>query len=238
MAKLSDLVLRASEITGVPVAKVREISRRLREAGLISTGHHGRYGGADMTARDAASLLTALLIVATSGASAASLNDIALLTKSHLQNLVARGDDDRRSWSSKLALPQLSNLKFSHTFGDAFSALIASISNGELEQSIKKWNTRRPRGTTSRFEIRVQINKPAPHQEAGIGFRTATFDQSILYLRRGDIVLYPPRNWSDIGDLGYDLRVSGTLYEPTLKAIGVLLRGSGTGVKADPGGAL
>jgi hypothetical protein len=235
MAKLSDLVLRSSEITGVSVATVREIGRCLREAGLISTGQRGRYGGAEMVPRDAACLLTALLIVR---ASAAPLSDITFLTKAHMQNLIARGDDDRRSWSNKLALPQLSNLKFSHTFGDAFSALIASISNGDVERSIRKWSSRRRHGTTPRFEIKVQINKPAPHQEALIGFRAATFDQSVVYLRQGDLVLYPPQGWSDIDDLGYDLRVSATIHEPTLKAIGVLLRSSATGLKADPGGAL
>jgi hypothetical protein len=45
MAKLSDLVLRSSEITGVPLPTVREISRRLRENHLIQTGVGGRYGG-------------------------------------------------------------------------------------------------------------------------------------------------------------------------------------------------
>jgi hypothetical protein len=209
MAKLSDLVLRCSEVTGVSLPTVREISRRLREAGLISTGKRGRYGGTDMAPGDAASLLTALLIVR---ASVASLNDIAPLTKSHLQDLICRGDDAGRSWASQLALPQLSRLKLGHTFGEAFSALIASISNGDLERSIKKWNTGGPRG----FEIKVQINKPTPHQEANIEFRTDAFDQTELYLRRKDkaIVSYPPRNWSDIHDVTYDLRVS----------VGVLLR--------------
>jgi hypothetical protein len=230
MAKLSDLITRSSEVTGVPIPTVREISRRLREARLISTGKRGRYGGTDMAPGDAASLLTGLLIAR---ASTASLDEVTLLTKSHLQDLACQGDDDGRSWSNWLALPQLSRLKLGHTFGDALIALIASISNGDMERSIEKRNADRQRGIARYFEIKVEINKPTPHQEAKIGFRTPTFFQSVVYLRRGDIVLYPPRTWSDVEDLGDDLRVSAAISESTLKAIGDLLS-SETVPKANP----
>jgi hypothetical protein len=172
-----------------------------------------------MTPTDAASLLTALLIVR---ASAASLNNIALVTKLHLQDLICRGDDARRSWDRQLALPQLSRLKLGHTFAEAFSALIASISNGDLERSIKKWNIGK-----GGFEIKVRIDKPTPLYGAYIEFRTDAFFQSELYLRRKDKgIVYPPRNWSAVRDFNNDLRVSATICEPTLKAVGVLLRSS------------
>lgn len=61
MAKLSELAELTAKVTGLDIRSVRETARRLREAGLIQTGTGGRYGGADMTARDAAALLTALL---------------------------------------------------------------------------------------------------------------------------------------------------------------------------------
>jgi hypothetical protein len=49
---------------------VREISRRLREARLIRQGKGGRYGAVQiMTPDDAASLLTALMLVKASAAS-------------------------------------------------------------------------------------------------------------------------------------------------------------------------
>ena len=69
VAKLKDLVERCSEVTGVPLPTVREISRRLRENDLIQTGVGGRYGGADMKPEHAASRLTALMIVKTSATS-------------------------------------------------------------------------------------------------------------------------------------------------------------------------
>jgi hypothetical protein len=183
-----------------------------------------------MAPGDAATLLTALLIAR---ASAASLNDITLLTKSHLQYLICQGDDDGRSWENSLTLPQLSRLKPNHTFGDAFIALIASISNGDMERSVKKWNKKTgQRGLANYFEIQVEINNLTPHQEAKIGFRTPIFLKSVLYLRRRDVVLYPPREWSDVHDLGDDLRVSATISESTLKTIGDLLGSPETVQKA------
>jgi hypothetical protein len=224
MSKLSDLVSRSSEVTGVPVATVREISRRLREAGLIRTGTGGRYGGADMTPGDASSLLTALMLVSTS---AGSLSDIALLTKSHLRDLISYGPG---RWGRQLGLPQLCRLNRSHTFGDAFSALLASISSGDLERSIKKLAMDRPRGIAPNFELTVKINNPRPHREAFINFDIPSCPQWMIYLRpRDKMIVSAPRKWSEISDdPGGDLRVSATIQEPTLKAIGLLLRNSET----------
>src|SRR6476660_7040151 len=69
MAKLSDLISCTSAIMGVPFPTVQEVSRRLREAGIIQTGKGGRYGGIGMTPSDATSLLTTLLIMRASFAS-------------------------------------------------------------------------------------------------------------------------------------------------------------------------
>ena len=223
MAKLSDLILRSSEVTGVPLATVREVSRRLREARLIRTGKGGRYGGADMTPDDATSLLTGLLIVRTS---ATTLRHIAPLTKSHLRDFKSLG-----RWDRQLALPQLCCLKPRHTFGEALSALIASISNRDLEQSITKWALDRPRGVAPFFELTVKITSPIL-PEARIEFRSPAFDRlEMIYIRpRDKLSMVPlPRKWSDIlEDDSQDLRVSATLQEATLKAIGLLLRNSET----------
>jgi hypothetical protein len=223
MAKLSDLVLCTSGVTGVPVATVREISRRLREAGLISTGSGGRYGGADMTPEDATNLLTALLIVR---ASAVSLNEVALLTRSYLQDLTSH-DDNVGRWRTALALPQLCHLKLGHTFGDAFRALITSILNGDMERSIKKWTMSRPHGVAPYFGLTVQISSLKPYREANIEFRSAGFEQNMTYARRSDklSVWRLPRKWSEVEDpSGDNLRVLASIQQETLKAIGLLLR--------------
>jgi CBS domain-containing protein len=233
MAKLSDLSLRSSEVTGVPLATVREISRRLREGGLIRTGKGGRYGGTDMTPGDAATLLTALLIVR---ASSVSLGDIVRLTRSHLRDF--RSYSPRSDhlllghWDRELALPQLCGLHRGHTFGESFSALIGSISNGDLERAIADWASSRPRGVAPFFKLAVKINSPRPHPEAWIEFESPAFDQlQLIYLRPRDakklIVPNAPRRWRDLSeDTGFGLTVTAAVTEDTLTSIGLLLRNS------------
>ena len=234
MAKLSDLVSRSAEVTGVPIATVREISRRLREAELIRTGRGGRYGGANMIPSDAASLLTALLIVR---ASSVSLTDIVSLTRSHLsfRAYIPRSDHLLLGrWDRELALPQLCSLNRGHTFGDAFSALIGSIANGDLKRAITDWATMRPRGMAPRFTLDVTVHSPKPHPEAWIEFDAPAFDRlQLVYVRSQDAkeVKIPnaPRKWSDLSeDTGFDLTVRAGVTEKTLSSIGLLLGNSGT----------
>jgi DNA-binding IscR family transcriptional regulator len=221
MAKLSDLVSRSAEITGVPRPTVQEVSRRLREANLIQTGKGGRYGGAAMTPQDAASLLTALMIVRTS---APSMRTVAQLTRSHLRELKSYSG----RWRRDVAPPQLYRLKPTHTFGDAFSALLASIAEGDLENTIKEWAQYGPFGTGFFFDLTVNIGSLLPFPEASIEFQTPAFDRwTMSYYRPRDKknITPLPRRWSE-GAVGwaYDLQVSATIREPTLKSIGLLLR--------------
>jgi hypothetical protein len=234
MAKLSDLVSKASDVTGMPAATVREVSRRLREAGLIRTGKGGRYGGADMMPQDAAALLTALIIVRTS---AASLSDIGKRTNLHLRDLKSYSGSDRvhlARWDRRLAMPSLCRLPPGHTFGEAFSSLITSISNGELERCIAKWAQGRPPGVGPFFTPNVQIASPRPYLDAKIGFETPAFGALELYYflprEAKDIsIVSAPRKWSDIvvDHSGFDLQVTASVGEMALKAIGLLLRNSG-----------
>jgi hypothetical protein len=230
MAKLTDLVLRSSEVTGIPAATVREIARRLREDGLIRTGKGGRYGGAEMAPSDAASLLTALLIVR---ASSISFNQIVRLTQSHLTDF--RSYSSRNGallfgrWHRRLRLPQLYRLGKGHTFGDAFSALIASIADGDLERATTEWAADRPKGASPYFAVSVDIYSPRPHREARIRFESPAFDVFELHYVRppeanGLIFKAAPRRWSDLNDGRFDLTVTASIRQETLKSIGVLLR--------------
>ncbi len=60
MAKLSVLVRITADVLGLPEGNVREIARRIRQAGHITIGGRGAYAP-EMTARDATALLLALL---------------------------------------------------------------------------------------------------------------------------------------------------------------------------------
>jgi hypothetical protein len=232
MAKLIDLVSCSAEITGVPEATVREISRRLREAGLISTGKVGRYGGADMTASDAASLLTGLLVA---GSSAVAINDLGSFTKSHL-NLKSYLPRQRPpllsgTWSRVLALPLLHRLKNGHAFRDALTALIESAANGDYERAIKKWAES---GLLNPFGLKVSLGRPRPEPEAKIEFSSPNLGEyCLLYLRPADVRLHQiftpaaPRKWSHLlSDPRYfDLEVNAVITESTIAALGRVLQG-------------
>ena len=59
--KLNDLVKLTAEFTGISMSTVKETARSLQKAGLIRIGKPGRYGGAEMTDKDAAYLSIALV---------------------------------------------------------------------------------------------------------------------------------------------------------------------------------
>jgi hypothetical protein len=227
MAKLSKLVLRTSQVTGIPEATVREISRRLREArrlNLIGTGKGGRYGGADMTPNDAASLLTALLILR---ALSVSLTKIGQLTDAYLRGLRAYSPANRRMilgrWDRRLKLPGLCRLEPGHTFGEALSTLISSIAEGDMERAASKWGY---------FELQVVVDRCRPDYYARIEFETSKLGPIRLhYIRASDArktyVENKARRWSDVPeDTASDLNVSAAIGDPTLKSIGVLLKNS------------
>jgi hypothetical protein len=221
MAKLSDLVLRTSQVTGFPVAAVREISRRLREGRLIRTGKGGRYGGADMTPRDAAYLLTALLIVRGYGV---SLTQIVQLTEIYLRSLKSYSPRGHRMvldrWDRRLALPELCRLDRGHTFEAAFIALLASVSNRDFERSMSKWKG---------VEVVIKITSAGEDPEAKIEFHTGAFGRlDLFYILPETAQTTEALNsfkWSDISEnTTFDLRVQATFSEVTLKSIGLLLR--------------
>jgi hypothetical protein len=228
MAKLSELVVRTSEVTGIPEATVREVSRRLREEGLIHTGKGGRYGGADMTPKDAASLLTGLMIVKVSSPPFAG---IASLTKDYLNVLKSHDARGHRSvparWDRRLELSELCKLKSGHTFGDAFTALIASLSNGEFERKVPKWGW---------IDLGIEVFSPwparingPPEPNAQINFLTEAFGQSGLSYFRPRIAkridTCPPSKWSDMTkDFIFDLSVGARIRYATLTSVGLLLR--------------
>jgi len=238
MAKLSELVSVLSDISGIPAGTCREVSRRLREADLIQTGKGGRYGGAHMTAEDAAALLTALMLVRTS---AGSLNNIVRDTDWHLKWLRAYGGNDRvhlDCWERRLGLRQLCALPKGHTFGEALSALINSVSVGEFDRCLERW-VRDPRpGVSPAFAVRLEITSSPWVEAAKIEFDIPSLGiLNLFYYSPGEartVRMYSPRNWSEVRD-GEDLRVTAAVREATLKTIGILLRNGETDSASDRG---
>jgi hypothetical protein len=224
MARLSDLVQRTSEVTGTPVPAVRELGRRLREGGLIRTGKGGRYGGSDMTQRDAARLLTALLITKAEGT---SLTNIVSQTKTCLA-LKAHGARGRglviAPWNRRLGIPELCELKPGHSLEDAFTALIAVFSS----QHFEGWMRKQGAGEVLLTLNNSQLEELMPEHAARIfiaGFKKAWM---MTYMKASVAVLVDPtipKAWSDFSArAGSDLFVESMITGRTFKAIGDLLQ--------------
>lgn len=216
MAKLSDLVSCLARVTGVPEGTVREISRRLRECELITTGKVGRYGGADMTASDAASLLAGLLVASST---AVSISELGSLTKSYLKfrsySPSNRPPLSIGRWDRSLSLPLLCSLPKGHSFKEALSAIIQSAANGDIERRL---------GT---FSCEIELGRARPFAEARIDITA----WRLFYYKPADVKsynLFTPANerkWRKVlSDAdNSNLKVAASLTEDTVAAIGLLL---------------
>jgi hypothetical protein len=183
-----------------------------------------------MTSADAASLLTAILIV--NASPAVSFSKIARLTRSHLsiRSYGGKSDDtvvlDR--WDQQLELPQLCRLSRGHSFGEALAALITSITNGDFKHAISKWASRKPRGVAPFFRVDVVVYGNRPFPAGRIGFQTAAFDLALTYLGEKVTLQSDPKKWADLPDAntltdGDDLIIEATITHATISAIGHLL---------------
>ena len=123
MATPAQLVNAVSGATGVPLPTIVDIDRKLVKGKLRSKGGRG-FNAAQMTALDAARLLTAVL-----GSPQAN-------TSAEAVNRYAHTRVDRARSSEKLfgdaRLDDLAALPARHSFIDGLAALIASASTGSL----------------------------------------------------------------------------------------------------------
>jgi hypothetical protein len=94
MIKRSDLVQKMALWTGADQGDVQEIARRLAEAGHMSLGRPGRYGGAEQTARDAGNLLLAVASGENGIRAARKFEQLQLMKSSHAYS----GSDDE-NWN-------------------------------------------------------------------------------------------------------------------------------------------
>ncbi len=123
MATSPDLIATVSDATGLPLATVTDLDRRLVTRGLRSKGGRGP-NAAKMTPLDAARLLTAALASPQSNEAAE-----AVLRYEHTQP-----DTDRSNSGlfGKIGLNDLAALPPDHGFVDGLAALITSAANGSL----------------------------------------------------------------------------------------------------------
>jgi hypothetical protein len=127
MATPAQLVKAMSDATGVPLATLVDIDRKLVKGKLRTKGGRG-VNAARMTALDAARLLTAVLASPQANASADAVERY------------AKTRPDKARSSDKLfravKLNDLAALPTRHSFVDALAGLIASASTGSLAKLI------------------------------------------------------------------------------------------------------
>lgn len=128
MATPAQLMETVSAATGVPLATVVDIDRRLVKAGLRTKGGRG-FNVPHMMALDAARLLTAILGSAFGNTAADAVERYAC---THV--------DKRHSCDTLYAavgVPELAALPARHGFVDALAALIAALATGSLSATAK-----------------------------------------------------------------------------------------------------
>lgn len=127
MASPAQLVQTISSVTGVPLATVVDIDRKLVKAKLRSKGGRG-FNAARMTPLDAARLLVAVLGSAQANTAAEAVLRYSLTaadTEWSSRNLIAAAP-----------LDDLAALPPRHSFVDAIAALIASAATGSLASKV------------------------------------------------------------------------------------------------------
>jgi len=129
MASPAQLVQRLSEATGVSLATIIDLDRRLVKASLRSKGGRGLHA-AQITPLDGARLLTAILGTAQANLAANAVDRYAR----------TQVDLDRSSEKIFAAsgLADLASLPDRHSFIDGLESLIASAATGALAQMIEK----------------------------------------------------------------------------------------------------
>ena len=170
MAKLSDLIPATASVLGVPEKTVAIYARHLREARLITTGGRGP-GSADMTPRDCANLLIAIM-----GAEYAK--DAAQVIKKY-RPIVA--GVERISWRlPKMPLDALTQLPEYHQFGNALEALITAATDGSLEQALEVVSER-VRELRSVFPLTFSVSIMGPVPVARISISAAEWSEEVTY---------------------------------------------------------
>jgi hypothetical protein len=134
MATPAQLVSAISDATGVPLATLVDIDRKLVKANLRAKAGRGLYA-ARMTPHDAARLLTAIL-------ASPQANESASAVLRYAETRLDKARSDAGAYAAT-GLDDLAALPARHSFNDALAALIASAANGAISRHIinakKRW---------------------------------------------------------------------------------------------------
>lgn len=213
MTSPAELMRTVSLVTGVPLATIVDIDRRLVKGKLRTKGGRG-FNAAQMAPLDAARLLTAVLASPQANAAA---DAVERYTQTHV---------DRTRSSDKLFgavnLDDLVALPANHSFVDALTALIGSASTGSLAKLIAASK----RGSVPHIEVfaftravrgRIRIAGLPNGLTASVEYAAAPAGMKLHGRKAG------PRR-SPVADDGVgDLEQSRRVTERTILPIAILL---------------
>jgi hypothetical protein len=210
MASPAELMQTVSAATGVPLATVVDLDRRLVKAELRTKGGRG-LNVARMTPLDAARLLTAVL-------ASPQANEAARALEHYIDTRV----DKQRSSEKLFAAAEISELTAlpeQHSFVDGLAALIASASTGTLATLIAASEN----GWTPRIEVFAFTR--AVRGRIRIAGLPNGLTASVEYVAdtAGARAGRPPR--AEDADAGGDLEQSRRVTERTILLIAKLLVG-------------
>lgn len=224
MPKLSGLIPILAQVLAIPEQSVAMFARHLRESRLISTGGRGP-GGAEMSARDCANLLIALLGGSYAKDAAKTVRNYRRITAS----------PEWPAWDlDHLDLPELKKLPLEHQFGRALEALILAAKKGTLEAALQAGGAHFDRARIF-VPVNLFVRLTTPHAHGQIDFRANEWREGIRY---AESLTHPAllnreelKKWSDnvdkrmkaSGEFG-DLFQSRHVTARTILALGAFLR--------------
>lgn len=203
MATPAQLMETISLVTGTPMATVIDIDRKLTKAGLRTKGGRG-FSAAQMTPRDAAHLLTAML-------AAPQSTDAALAVERYMHTCI---DEERssRGLFGATGLGDLVGLTARHGFIDSLVAVIVSATGGGLSQ------LRRETGGDWKPRIEVFAFTRVTRARIRISGLPSRATASVEYIPIGRPKA-PPID--DIGDLEQSRRITGRTIFSVAELLGL-----------------
>jgi hypothetical protein len=218
MAKIGDVSKILALKFGLSPSLLALFARVLAEGHVRERDRRGPGAGA-MGARDIANFLIAIL------GSWERPKD-AVKAVSQIAPLLPPKDMRWRDVFHFLPVPSLSGLPQDHTFADALTALLESLTSGEFESSASEALEQEADLDSMRPNVWIDVTVSGPHPRPEISISTFTYDDEGVPIGPEATIAYDYR-WPRFAaqDPDVDLRFSQTFGNATLIALAQLLRG-------------
>jgi hypothetical protein len=233
MATPGQLCSRTAQLLGLEQNTTATAWRVLRENSKVTTGGRGR-SASHCVPTDAANLLIAVigkLPLKSTFTSWERYSTLPVRTSEVSAAGSVRWPSDPLGKHWQLDVPEFRELKVKHSFCEALSALIASVTSTSLHRLIANWD-----GDISNYSqpfVQIRFFGPFPQAEIAIGKTGAASDNFTQRIMYSDIPEDFPelQSWAETAppsDEAGDLNQIMIISEKTIFGVGELLRQKGT----------